>query len=175
MSVAVPPGQLLFVHDGESEAELIVSRSERRRFDTLTFRKVPLQARGALETSLERGLFLMPYGPSYYNGYLDSHDAARLVGPPPAVDYRDGTSAVLVSSRKKPLVWALRGASGALLGSSLIFTGLALSARSDFEATSTQVAATQASDRFRLDSTLALTFLGSAVVCAAASYLFDGR
>jgi hypothetical protein len=174
MSIAVPPGQLLFVHDGEHEAELIVSRSERRRFDTLAFHKSPLQARGAIETSLARGLFLTPYGPGYYNGYVDSHDAVGVVGLPAAETSREATSPVLVSARRKPVVWTLRGASGALLGSSLIFAGLALRARSDFEATSTQVAATQANDRYQLDSTLALTFLGSAVVCAAASYVLDG-
>jgi len=175
MSLAIPPGQLLFVHDGEGEAELIVSRGERRRFDTLAFHKSSLQARGAIETSLERGLFLTPYGPGYYDGYVDSHDAVRAVSLASAEVSREATSPVLVPAKRKPLIWTLGGASGALLGSSLVFAGLALRARADFEATSTQVAAWQANDRFQLDSTLALTFLGSAIVCAAASYVLDVR
>lgn len=175
MSVAVPPGQVLFVHDGEREAELIVARGERRPFDTLAFHNSPLQARGALETSLQKGLFLMPYGPGYYNGYVDRRDAVRVAGASPSEVSRDATGPTLASSRRKPLIWGLRGASGALLGSSLIFGGLALSARSDFEAASTQVAASKANDRFTLDSTVALTVFASAVVCAAVSYALDDR
>jgi hypothetical protein len=175
MSVAVPPSQLLFVHDGEREAELMVSRGEKRRFDTLAFHKNPLQARGAMETSLQKGLFLMPYGPGYYNGYVDSRDAVPVPDASPVEISRGPISPALVSTKKKPVVWTLRGASGALLGSSLIFVGLALNARSDFEAASTQVGAAQANDRFKLDSTVALTFLASAVVCAAASYILDNR
>jgi len=175
MSVAVPPAQLLFVHDGERKAELIVSRGERRRFDSLPFRKSPLQARGAMESSLERGLFLMPYGPGYYNGYVDRRDAVRVAGASPPEISRLAASPASAPATRKPLIWTLRGASGALLGSSLIFAGLTWNARSDFEAASTQAAAAQANDRFKLNSTLALTFLASAAVCAAVSYLLDGR
>lgn len=175
MSVALPPGQLLYVHAGAREAELIVSRGERRPFDTLAFHKTPLQARGALESSLERGLFLMPYGPGYYNGYVDRNDAVRVIGVSPADLSREVTSPPPISPKRKSLVWSLRGASGALLGSSLVLAGLALDARSDFEAASTQVTAGQANDRFKLDSTLALTFFAAAVVSAAASYVIDSR
>jgi Caspase domain len=175
MSVAVPPGLPLFVHDGKREAELIVSRGERRRFDTLSFHQSPLQARGAMETSLERGLFLMPYGPGYYNGYVDRRDAVPVAEASRTELPGDVAPAPVPSARRKPLVWTLRGASGALLGSSLIFAGLAWDARSDFEAASTQVAAGQANDRFKLDSAVTLTFLTSAVVCAAVSYVLDTR
>ena len=71
------------------------------------------------------------------------------------------------------LVWSLRGASGALLGSAVAFAGLAWSARSDFEASSTQVAAAAANERFTRDSAVALTFLVPAAVCAGLSYLLD--
>jgi len=176
MSVAIPPGRLLFVHDGEREAELLVPRGVRRRFDTLPFHRRPLRTRGSMESALEKGLFLMPYGPSYYSGYVDSRDVVGVVPPPPS----DGSfSQVTVSDSGRPkrgiLVWSLRGASGALLGSSLIFGGLASNARSDFEAASTQAAAAQANDRFKLDSAVALTFVASAAVCAAVSYLVDDR
>lgn len=174
MSVAIPPGRLLFVHDGEREAELLVPRGLRRRFDTLSFHRPQLQTRGAMESALEKGLFLMPYGPSYYSGYVDSRDVVGVVAPPPM----EGSAAdVTVSDpgrpRKAVLVWSLRGASGALLGSSLVFAGLAWSARSDFEASSTQVAATAANERFTRDTTLSLTFLVPGAVCAGLSYLLN--
>ena len=174
MSVAIPPDRLLFVHDGEREAELVVARGLRRRFDTLSFYRRPLQTRGALESALEKGLFLMPYGPSYYSGYVDSREGVGVV---PTLPEEGLAGDVTVSgpgrSRRPVLIWSLRGASGALLGSSLIFSGLAWSARSDFEASSTQVAAVDANERFKRDSTLALTFLVPAVVCAGLSYLLD--
>jgi hypothetical protein len=176
MSVAIPPGRLLFVHDGELEAELLVARGVHRRFDSLPFHRRPLRTRGAIESALEKGLFLMPFGPGYYGGYVDSRDVGGVVPPPSS---ENSVAQVTVSDpvRSKPgiLVWSLRGASGALVASSLTFGALAWSARSEFGAAPTQVAASQANDRFKLDSTLAWTFLGSAVVCAAVSYLVDDR
>jgi len=176
MSVAIPPDRLLFVHDGEREAELLVPPGVHRRFDSLPFHRGPLQARGAIENALEKGLFLMPFGPGYYSGYVDSRD---VVGVVPAPSSEEGVPQVTVPDHGRPkrgtLVWSLRGASGALLASSLAFGALAWNARSDFEAASTQVAASQANDRFKLDSTVAWSFLGSAVVCAALSYLVDDR
>jgi Caspase domain len=175
MSVAVPPGQPLFVHDGEREAELIISRGERRRFETLPFHQSPLRARGAMESSLEKGLFLMPYGPGYYNGYVDRRDAVSVTSAQPVEVSREATSPDRATTKTRPFVWSLRGASAALLGSSLIFTGLAWNAWSDFETTSTQVSAANANDRFKLDSIVALTSFASAIVCAAVSYVMDDR
>ena len=176
MSVAIPPSQLLFVHDGEREAEMVVARGVHRRFDSLSFHRRPLQTRGAMESALEKGLFLMPFGPGYYSGYVDSLDVVGVASPP---SLQDPAAQVTASDPGRPkrgtLVWSLRGASGALLASSLTFGALAWNARSDFEAASTQVAAAQANNRFKLDSTLGWTFLGSAVVCAAVSYLVDDR
>jgi hypothetical protein len=107
---------------------------------------------------------------------VDSLDVVGVASPP---SLEDSATQVTASDPGRPkrgtLVWSLRGASGALLASSLTFGALAWNARSDFQAASTQVAAAQANDRFKLDSTLAWTFLGSAVVCAAVSYLVDDR
>jgi hypothetical protein len=176
MSVAIPPGQLLFVHDGDREAELVVPRGVHRRFDSLPFHRRPLQTRGAMENALERGLFLMPFGPGYYSGYVDSLD---VVGVAPPRSSEDSVAQVTASDPGRPkrgtLVWALRGASATLLASSATFGALAWNARSDFEAASTQVAASQANDRYKLDSAVAWTFLGTTVVCAAVSFFVDGR
>ncbi len=175
MSVAIPPSQLLFVHDGEREAELLVPKGAQRRFDTLDFHRRPLLARGALESSLEKGLFVMPYGPGYYSGYVDSGDAVGVVSVSPANGQAETSLVNRVSAKSGTLVWSLRGASAALLGSSLVFAALAWDARSDFEASSTQSAAAQANDRFTRDTTLAFTFFIPAVVSAAVSVLLDSR
>jgi len=170
MSVAVPPGEPLFVRNGDREAELLVPSGVQKRFDALSFHGRPIRARGAMESALEAGLFLMPYGPGYYNGYVDRRDAVAVTaGPDAGADLAPG--AAEGSSTRRAVVWTLRGASAGLLASSLVFGGMAWDARSDFDGAATQRQAVDASDRFKLDSTLGFTFLGAGVVCAAASYL----
>ena len=171
MSVAIPPGRLLFVHDGEREAELFIARGAHRRFDTLDFHKRPLLARDAMGDSLEKGLFLRPFGPGYYSGYVDSHDAVSVVAVSQTELPAQPIPRESVGTKRDALVWSLRGTSVALLGSSLAFAALAWNARSDFQASSTQVMAAQANDRFGHDSTLAVAFLVPAVASAVASYL----
>jgi hypothetical protein len=168
MSVAVPPNEPLFVRNGDREAELFVPAGVQKRFDALTFRGRPIRARGAMESALAAGLFLMPYGPGYYNGYVDRRDAVAVA---PDVGAGLAPDAAETSSPRRATVWTLRGASAALLASSLVFGGLSWGARSDFDSAPTQRQASDASDRFKLDTTLGFTFLGAGVACAAASYL----
>jgi hypothetical protein len=169
MSVAVPANEPLFVRDNNQEADLILRAGDRRPFELLEFHPRPVRTRGAVESSLRAGLFAMPYGPSYYSGYVDQRDAVAVVGVT-----REAPSVVppRTAPATNPIVsWSLRGAAGALLVSATVFAGLAWDARSDFEQTSMQRQAAEASDRYKLDRTLALSFLISGAACAVASYL----
>jgi hypothetical protein len=174
MSVAVPPDQPLFVRTGDHEADVVVPSGVQRRFDELAFRVRQTRARGALETSLEAGLFLMPYGPGYYGGYIDRLDAVPVAGLS-AAPLVDRPKAAARPSGKTVATWSLAGASAALATSSAIFAGLAWSDRRDFEGTTMQIDAQAASDRYHRDTTLALTFLIPALVCGAAAYLVGRR
>jgi hypothetical protein len=162
ISVGVPPDELLFLRNRDEEAELTVKAGAEAQFGALAFRTRPLRARGSMETSLRDGLFLMPYGPAYYAGYVDRLESTAEVAGAPVPDRR---------SPNRALVWALRGSSAALLAASALFGALAWDAHNDFENTPYQRPALDASHRFQVDSTLAIGFAVSGVACAAASYL----
>jgi hypothetical protein len=166
ISVGVPPDELLFLRNRDEEAELVVKAGAQAPFSALAFHPRVLRPRGAMETSLRDGLFLMPFGPAYYAGYIDTLET----GP-------DGPSPVAIErkSANRAVAWTLRGGSAAMLATSAVFGVLALNARSDFENTTFQRQAMDASNRFQLDSTLAISFAISGVVVAAASYLVGLR
>jgi hypothetical protein len=164
--VGVPPDELLFLRNGDQEAELTVKAGGETQFGALAFRTRQLHPRGAMETSLRDGLFLMPYGPAYYSGYVD-----RLEGAPDA----PAVSTVASTSTKRALVWTLRGGAATMLATSAVFGALAWNARTDFEGAQFQRPASEASDRYHLDTTLAISFAIAGVACAAASYLVGLR
>jgi hypothetical protein len=166
ISVGVPPDELLFLRNRDEEAELIVKAGAEAPFSALAFHPRVLRPRGAMEASLRDGLFLMPFGPAYYAGYVDRLDSGA-----------DSPSAVATDRRStnRAVAWTLGGGSAALLATSAVFGVLAWNARGDFEDTTFQRQAMDASDRFQLDSTLAIGFAISGVVCAAASYLVGRR
>jgi hypothetical protein len=173
MSLAVPAGEPLFVRDDSREAELLLRPGERMPFDRLALGARPVRRRGAIESSLRAGLFVRPYGPSYYSGFVDRADMVPVthlspaVMPPAVVAARDGPRAPAA------LKWSLRGAGAALATSSVLFAGLAWKARQDFQSTSMERQAADASDRYRLDTTLSISFAASAVACGAVSYLIE--
>jgi hypothetical protein len=161
ISVGVPPDELLFLRNRDEEAELTVRAGAEAPFSALAFRTRPLRPRGAMETSLRDGLFLMPYGPAYYAGYIDRLETNGESPPAAAAERRSPNRAV---------VWTLRGGAAALLAGSALFGALAWDARRDFESTPYQRQAMEASDRYTLDTTLAIGFAISGLACAAAAY-----
>jgi hypothetical protein len=161
ISVGVPPDELLFLRNREEEAEVTVRAGAEAPFAALAFRTRALHVRGAMETSLRNGLFLMPYGPAYYAGYVDRLEAGGESQGAPAVERR---------SSNRAIGWTLRGSAAALLAGSALFGALAWDARRDFENTTYQREAMDASHRFQLDSTLAIGFAVTGLAVAAASY-----
>jgi hypothetical protein len=166
ISVGVPPDELLFLRNRDEEAELVVKAGADVPFSALAFHPRVLRPRGAMEASLRDGLFLMPFGPAYYAGYIDTLESGADAPPAGAIERK---------SANRAIVWTLRGGSAAMLATSAVFTVLALNAHSDFEGTIFQRQAMDASDRFQLDSTLAISFAISGVACAAAAYLVGLR
>jgi hypothetical protein len=166
ISVGVPPDELLFLRNRDEEAELTVKAGAETPFSALAFHPRLLRPRGAMETSLRDGLFLMPFGPAYYAGYIDSLDSGG-----------DAPSAVATDRRSvnRAVAWTLGGGSAAMLATSAVFGVLAWNAHSDFESTTLQRQATDASARYQLDSTLAITFALSGLLGAATAYVVGLR
>ena len=166
ISVGVPPDELLFLRNRDEEAELTVKAGTEAQFGALAFNPRPLRPRGAMDTSLREGLFLMPFGPAYYSGYVDQMESGGEVFSAPSPRS---------TSTNRAVVWTLRGGSAALLATSVVFGALAWDAHRDFENTNYQREAADAADRYKLDTTLAITFAISGLVCAAASYVVGLR
>jgi len=166
ISVGVPPDELLFLRNRDEEAELMVKAGAETQFVALAFHPRPLRPRGAMETSLREGLFVMPFGPAYYSGYVDQLES----GAEPARTPNNEST-----SRTRALTWTLRGGAVALLATSAVFGVFAWDARSDFNNTQMQHQASEANDRYKLDTTLALSFAVSGALCAAASYFVGLR
>jgi hypothetical protein len=160
ISVGVPPDELLFLRNRDEEAEVLVKGGVETKFGALAFRARPLRPRGAMETSLREGLFVMPFGPAYYAGFVDRLEATAEAQR--SVAEKRGAN--------RTVVWTLNGGAAALLATSAIFGGFAWDARRDFESTPYQRQANEASDRYTLDTTLAIGFAISAVACGAAAY-----
>jgi tetratricopeptide (TPR) repeat protein len=78
------------------------------------------------------------------------------------------------SSRRRAVVWTLRGSAVALLASSAVFGALARDAHRDFDNAPTMRIGGDANDRYETDTTLFWTFAVSGVACAVISY-FVGR
>lgn len=162
ISVGVPLDELLFLRNADSEAELLVKAGTEAQFRTLAFHARPLRPRGAMETSLREGLFLMPYGPAYYSGYVDRLEASSDPSPPAGVDRKRSSHT---------LTWTLRGGAAAFLATSVLFGAFAWDAHRDVENTTLQRSAHEANDRLTLDTTLALSFAAAGAACAVASYI----
>lgn len=77
--VLVPSGRALFVRGAAGEAEVTLAAGERVSFESLTMRPRGMGARGALDMSLQRGLFATMFGPSYYKGFVDHADEMQPV------------------------------------------------------------------------------------------------
>ncbi len=165
-SLILPTGRLIYVKsDAGSEARIEPVANESVAMDTIVWKPQTTRARGALETSLARGLFATPFGPTYYRGFVDANDDfgsvtfANQIGADPTeptvTDARGGPNHVLA--------WASFGTAAALAGVAGTFSVLALNARSDISNASTERSASAAHDAFTRDRALAVgTGLGAA-------------
>lgn len=174
MTVALPANRTLFLRRGEHETEFVLRPGADLDFRSLALRPRASRTRGSLESALRVGLFAAQYGPAYYRGYVDRADGvtvpavvsgARVLEAPSPAESQPARGA-----RLRP--W-LGGAAAALLGSSVVFGGLAFDAWRDNQG-AVERASADASDRFRLDTALAAGFLVSGVACAVAAALVSG-
>ena len=170
MSILLPASRQLFVRRGNQEAELKLQPGNDAAFDTLTFRARSMSARGALESSLRAGLFLTPFGPAYYRGYVNREDAVAVpVAPTLELSPESHASQPARGSR-----WLVRsslgGAAAGLLASSVVFAGMSWSAWHDNQ-NAVERSSLDAGSRFRTDTAWTAGFLISGLACAAGALL----
>jgi MFS family permease len=140
--------------------------------DSLVVRRVETRSRGALASALRRGLFAASFGPNYYRGFVDSSTemvsvdfgASRSAGGDLAAE-SSGTPTKIVDR------WVVSGyAASAALGAVAVGFGvLAGRASDEYNATTIERSATDASARFERDRSLAITTGVAAAIAASAT------
>ena len=175
VNVLVPSKRKLFVRTPRGEAMFILDEGERATLDDITLRRRALHPRGALDVSMQRGLFAAAFGPAYYRGFVDNADGA-LVPVPLRIDLDDAIDPRVESTKAtKVMGYASLGAAGALLIASGASGIAALSAKSDFnDAMGLEQRSADAADRYQTYGTVSLvTLISSAVAGVLAYALFE--
>jgi hypothetical protein len=172
--VLVPTGRPLFVRSADGEAAVTVGAGERVSFASLRMRPRAMSARGALDVSLQRGLFAAPFGPSYYRGFVDQAD--ELLPVPLATPRNARIDAALSTAPSdrgpSPLAWSGLGVTGALLIASATLGIAALDAHSDFEAAAgLERESFAANERFETYCSLTLGTAIASAVSGGISYV----
>jgi hypothetical protein len=177
VALRVPAGEGLYVRTRKGEVSLRLPPGGGRRFEQLAFRPSPLHDRGALESSLRRGLFAAQFGPSYYRGYVDG--AAHLVPVElPSLDLIERAEAAASQDRAEARgprgALVAIGASVGLAASSAWFGKSAWDARQAYAAPDvTERQAAGYEGRYGRDSKLAIGLaLGAAVSAGVAVFLW---
>ena len=171
ISLLLPAGQPLFFKRNQQEAELLLRPGDRLDFGSLSFRQRALTARGAVESSFRAGLFVTPFGPAYYRGYIDRSDAVPVSDDNP-IDLALPAGVDTPPTEARPrATWLLGGAAGAFGATSAVFSFLAWDAYRDYDQTDLEQPAKSAAARFKTASAVAVTLLLSAAACAVASWV----
>jgi hypothetical protein len=174
----LPVGETLFLVSRAGTAELEATPGQSIAAESLTFQPGGTRARGAMSTAMRRGLFGGSFGPSYYRGFVDS--APELV----AVDFSPSPPDILkmAPDPSHPVdimdryTGAVLGGAGLLAAASATFAVLAVRARGDFEGTSFQRQATDASVRFtRYQTAAVIAGCAAVAVTSVASWMIWRR
>ena len=174
VALSLPPAEPLYVRTRAGEAELTLALGARVPFDALAFHRPESSARGAVDASLQRGIFANPFGPVYYRGFVDAHPAEFLAVP--SGSDRDRPAAPVSDRPRWPGWLAVSLGAGAAVGAG-VFTIRALDAKADFDAARFERPSAEARDRLETDRTLAIGLGAAAVVglAAGAILLLTGR
>jgi hypothetical protein len=169
IALLLPSEVPLYVRTVDREAEILLHAGERLDFATLGFKYAPMSARGAVDSSLRRGLFATAFGASYYRGFVDSQ--ATLV--PVELQAIDLLAPDGAPRPPRPVPGAAvltLGAAGALAATSLGFGVVTWRAHGDFQNTQIEREATLAADRYDRARTATFITAGAAVVSAAVGF-----
>jgi len=165
-SIAVPAGRRAFLIAGAREVGLRLSPGERIEVQRLVFENKPVGSRGSIESSYRVGFFRSPFGPSYYLGFADSVGIAR-------VPFRSADAQTSEGRRslRKPLAIAFLSLGGGAAVAAAVTGGLAIKAKSDYDATDLQRPAADARRRQGNFQTGALATAGLAVAAGVTGWL----
>ncbi len=163
--IAVPAGQVAFVVSGDQEAEVRAGAGETLNVKALRFRARDTAARGAIDSALRAALFQTAFGPTYYRGFVDSIGVSRVTFAPEAQALSSP------SASRKPLAIGVLVVAGLSLVASAATTGIALSARRDYNSTELQRPAAEAHARYERYGAAAIATGVGAATAGVIGYL----
>ena len=174
----LPSREKLYLVRGDREVVLVGVPGSEVALASLKPRPVPNRSRGALESSLRRGLFGTRFGPAFYLGFTT--DRAGLVAVP-LQDSDDasrgasgGTHELVVRDADPSSHWRKTVATGLFVGGGSfavvagIFTGIAVDAHSDYAEAPYERESEEARSRFNHAQAIAWATGGTAVALAGA-------
>lgn len=163
---ALPAAVDLCIHSLAGESWLRLSPGQDADLTALRYTPGSTVSRDATASSMQRGLFSMPYGPAYYFGFVDraGDPAVAVQGPLVAASGPAGTVAHF---------WPAWGVVGAALVSSGVFAVLAVRAQRDWDSTSLQRTAADAHGRYDAARTGLFISIGAAVASAAVGIVVE--
>ncbi|MEO0814245.1 MAG: caspase family protein, partial [Myxococcota bacterium] len=132
-AIALPAETPLYVRTSSREASIAASAGGVIAFDDLELRARAVASRGATDETYRRDLFSVPYGVTYYQGYVDSQSLLPVK--------LDGVRADLLEpgfTREEVLAYSAWGVGLAGFAAAGFFAIQAAQTRSDFNSTSVQ-------------------------------------
>jgi hypothetical protein len=165
VSLALPSERALFVSQRRGEARLRAKAGTTVSLDGLQLARSDSAVRGAIDSSLARGLFATAYGPRYYRGYVDQNQELAPV-PVPEDETPPTPTKPRLRSRRTPL--ALLGVAGGCAAAAVVLGALAGDAEARFHAASFERPASDARAQAIGFESAALVAAGAALAVGAA-------
>jgi hypothetical protein len=149
IAIHLPAGQPLMVIRSDGEARVTGIAGARVALNELKFTPPHALARGSAELAIRRGLFAAAFGGGFYEGYISQQSdliPVALVATPRVIDLqpRDRTPD---PTRRSIGTALLAGAAASAVGA-LIYAGLVLHARAQYQDTNIEHEAADARSRF---------------------------
>ena len=156
VSVIVPPGESILLSNPDGEATILTSADRATNIEELSFGKGRMRPRSAVGESLRRGLFAAEFGPSYYEGFVDSADRQMVPVELSPAGVRV-TAETPPRTGQRSVAWSAFAVGTASLAAAGVFAVLAARAYGDFQDTSLERQSIAARDRYQLYGVAALS------------------
>jgi uncharacterized caspase-like protein len=169
VDVVVPAGEPVLLSNESGEATIVASADSPTNLDELALEEGRVRPRSAVAESMRRGLFAAEFGPSYYEGFVDSANTqmvpvelslagVRVAAGPPS------------RTRHRTAAWSAFAVGAASVAASGVFGVLAAQAYSDFQDTNLERSSIAARDRYQRYGIAALSAAAVAVLSGALGY-----
>jgi len=174
VDIVVPAGEPVLVSNDAGEVTIVAGTDHPTNLEELVPKKARSRPRGAVAESMRRGLFAAEFGPSYYQGFVDSAPAqmvpvessplgVRIAGHPPS------------GSGRHYAAWSAFGVGAGLLVTSGIFAIMAAQAHADFDSSKYERQSVNARDRYQRYGGVALGTAAASIVSGALGWWLWSR